>query len=106
MSNIDRIASVAVEFAAEVYSINEIKKAAYRVSDRVAVDIVPSQRTIVCTLRFHKNLTQSEADAVANDFRVEVLDQDLRRIVARETEAVRNAILSYAFSKTGLQEDE
>lgn len=39
-------------------------------------------------------------------FRNEVLDQDLRSIIAKETEAIRNAVLAFAFSKTGLQDGE
>jgi His-Xaa-Ser system protein HxsD len=35
-------------------------------------------------------------------FRNEVIDQDLRRRIARETENTRNLILAMAFSKTGL----
>ena len=41
-----------------------------------------------------------------DDFKKEVLDQDLRENIKRETEAVRNLILSHAFSKTGLIQDE
>ncbi len=39
-------------------------------------------------------------------FRNEVLDQDLRRTIARETASLRNAILAHAFSKTGIQGDD
>ena len=39
-------------------------------------------------------------------FKNEVLDQDLRSIIAKETEATRNAVLAFALSKTGLQGSE
>ena len=39
-------------------------------------------------------------------FRNEVLDQDLRAVIAKQTEATRNAVLAFALSKTGLQGGE
>ena len=37
-----------------------------------------------------------------DDFKKEVLDQDLREKLKVETEPVRNLILAHAFSKTGI----
>ena len=45
---------VSTEFAAEVFDLNSIKKAAYRVCDIAAVDIEPKEGRILCTLRFHQ----------------------------------------------------
>ena len=39
-----------------------------------------------------------------NEFKRELLDQQLRISIKKETEPQRNLILAYAFSKTGLQE--
>lgn len=98
-------ASVSVTFSAEVFPLDAIKRAAYRFCDRAAVDIVLMEEGFHCTLRFRSPLSSDAAERLADDFRVEVLDQDLRTTVARETEAIRNAVLAYAFSKTGLQEE-
>ena len=60
----------------------------------------------VCALTF---VSPSDADAVERakrDLQAEVLDQDLRASISRETEPVRNAILAMAFSRTGLQGSE
>ena len=83
-----------------------IKKAAYRFSDILTVDIVPHGPDIECTLQFHKRLTDAESRAAIAAFKSEVLDQDLRVTIAKETEGIRNAILAYALSKTGLQSGE
>jgi His-Xaa-Ser system protein HxsD len=37
------------------------------------------------------------------DFKRELIDQELRMKIKSETEAVRNLVLAYTFSRTGLQ---
>lgn len=91
-------------FAAELYSLDAIKRAAYRVSDRVIVEILQSSATITCILRPSPAARGGDTTQLEHDFRLEVLDQDLRARIAAETEPLRNLILSIAFSKTGLQE--
>jgi His-Xaa-Ser system protein HxsD len=91
----------------QTYDIVTVKKAAYRFSDVMSSDIIPHSNEIECILHFSpepKNEEQIERIVAA--FRNEVLDQDLRSIIAKETEAIRNAVLAFAFSKTGLQDGE
>jgi His-Xaa-Ser system protein HxsD len=95
--------SLTVTFSAQVYSVETIKKAAYRLSDLMSVDIRPSGDEIVCVVHFPSLQSEEDCQRGAAALRNEVLDQDLRSVVAKETEAVRNAVLAYAFSKTGLQ---
>jgi len=42
----------AIVFSSEVYSIEAIKKAAYRFSDMLSIDIIPGSSEIECTLHF------------------------------------------------------
>ena len=99
--------SRSVTFSAEVYSIETIKKAAYRFSDSLSIDIVPRLSEIECVLHFISDSKDEEhVDRILAAFKNEVLDQDLRTIIARETEATRNAVLAFALSKTGLQGSE
>ncbi len=98
--------SLTVAFSAQVYSVETIKKAAYRLSDLMSVDIRPSGDEIVCVIHFPPSQSEEDCQRGAAAFRSEVLDQDLRSVIAKETEAVRNAVLAYAFSKTGLQGGE
>lgn len=96
--------NVTTSFDAEVFPLDVVKKAAYRLSDRASFDIWRHKGDIMCRLDFPEPLSHSDAEALVIAFRNEVLDQDLRRIVAEETAPVRNAILAYAFSRTGLQD--
>ena len=98
--------SKTVSFSSHVYGLDEIKRAAYRFLDVMSVDVTPCGDEIVCTANFIQATNKDEAQKILNDFKIEVLDQDLRRAIAEETKEVRNAILAYAFSKTGLQDGE
>jgi His-Xaa-Ser system protein HxsD len=94
---------VTVSFPREAFDIEAIKRAAYRFSDRISVEFEIGERTIECTLHALTPPENGICETLSNEFRTEVLDQDLRIKVGAETESVRNLILSLAFSKTGLQ---
>jgi His-Xaa-Ser system protein HxsD len=99
--------SRTLAFSAHVYSLETIKKAAYRFSDVLSIDIVPRIDGVECILNFISDQKDEEhIDRILAAFKNEVLDQDLRAIIARETEATRNAVLAFALSKTGLQTSE
>jgi len=101
------LAPQTVLFSSRVYSIEIIKKAAYRLSDVVCIDIVPRLDEIECVLHFVSDVKdETMAQRIVIAFKNEVLDQDLRSIIAKETEATRNAVLAFALSKTGLQGGE
>ena len=102
-SEIDR---VTVSFDSRVYALNIIKKAAYRFLDRFVTEIGQNADSWACTLRFFNPVDRSTADSAIRELEAEVLDQDLRESIARETEPVRNAVLALAFSRTGLQGGE
>jgi His-Xaa-Ser system protein HxsD len=94
-------------FSSQVYSVETIKKAAYRCSDVLSVDINPRPGEIECILHFLSEPKEEErVQRIVAAFRNEVLDQDLRAVIAQETEATRNAVLAFALSKTGLQGGE
>jgi len=94
---------LALAFPRELHDPESLKRAAYRFSAQVAVEFVPSEREITCVLRPLRALSADDAVQMLNEFRIEVLDQDLRASIARETAATRTAILAYAFSRSGLQ---
>jgi His-Xaa-Ser system protein HxsD len=88
-----------LEFDPEAVDVDALQRAAYRLSDRLAIDIRVGQSLIECTLF----LTGSEdAETVVAEFRNEVIDAVLRRRIRDETEAARNLILALAFSRTGV----
>ena len=88
------------------YSIDAIQRAAYRLSEQLSVDIRSESSGYHCLLHLEGELTEDDAEALVADFRREVLDQVLRERIRRETEQVRNLILAFAFSNTGLAVEE
>ena len=96
---------VDVTFDSSVFSVDAVKMACYRFLDRFTSDIEVCGGEIVCHLNFDEKL-MSAPDAQVENFKKEVLDQDLRFKLKAETEPIRNLILAHAFSKTGLIADE
>jgi His-Xaa-Ser system protein HxsD len=68
----------------------------------MSVDILPRANETECILHFNPGQTNDDAERIVAAFRSEVLDQDLRSIIAKETEGVRNAVLAFALSKTSI----
>ena len=89
------------------YSLAAVKKAAYRLAARfTAVLGEVSESTVSVRLTFPKVVTEEEASEAARIFFQEILDQDLREQIARETAPLRDVILAHAYSRTGLPSDE
>ena len=95
-----------VRFSTRIFDVETIKKAAYRITGSCAVDFEVEGEDVICTLHPLAGSAAPLAAELANALRTEVLDQDLRRIVSAESTSIRNAVLAYAFSRTGLQEVE
>lgn len=93
---------IGVRLSSKVFDLDAVKKAAYSLSDKASVEIEINGEEISCTLRPLK--ATLELGILEDQFRRTVLDYDLRARISRETESVRNLVLSIAFSKTGLQE--
>ena len=97
--------AITVTFPADLYSLAAVKKAAYRFMDRATVDIRPTREGLECILQVAERFSATDLEAIVEDFKAEVLDQDLRESIAAETAPMRNAILAFAFSKTHLQSE-
>ena len=98
--------TVVVSFSASLFSIDVVKKAAYRFLDRCVPDFRIEGDNIICVLSLLEVVGDDSIQQITNDLRAEVLDQDLRRIVAEETSGIRNTILALAFSPTDLTDRE
>jgi His-Xaa-Ser system protein HxsD len=85
-----------LNFDVRVFSIDTIKRALYRFSDKCSFDIHLKDSDV--TVKIH---TSANDDLLAK-IKNEVLDQDLRDTLAKETANVRTLILANAFSNTGL----
>jgi His-Xaa-Ser system protein HxsD len=106
MASDQRIQTLTVTLDAKVYSLIAVKKAAYKHSHAFTADISILDEEIRCLINFQHAITEEQALRLTNEFKKEVLDQDLREKLKVETESVRNVILAHAFSKTGLINNE
>jgi His-Xaa-Ser system protein HxsD len=96
-------ATQTLELDSHVYGLEAVQKASYRFIDRLTVLISERESgTIVCEIDPVGGGTIA-FDVVLSDFKRELLDQQLRSKIKVETESVRNLILAYAFSRSGLQ---
>lgn len=88
-----------------VYGLNVIKKAAYKFSSEFSVSFEKiNDEQIKIYFDFNPSINPENKTEIIRQFQNELLDQDLREIVFKETENVRNLILAHAFSKTTLIE--
>ena len=92
---------VILEFDTGVYRLAAVKKAAYKFGGRCHVQIeMPTENRAKVTLRPKR--AEDDIRFIGGEFQNEVLDQDLREVVAEETLGVRNLLLAQAFSATSL----
>lgn len=90
-----------LRFDPSVYRLAAVKKACYKFADRCYVQIeIPVAGEITVNLKSRANDVGLED--IALDLQNEVLDQELREVVAEETAAIRNLLLAQAFSSTSL----
>ena len=85
-----------ITFDVDVFSLDTVKRALYRFSDKCSFDIQMKDKIITVTF-------QSQDDLITK-IKNEVLDQDLRDTLSKETANIRTLILANAFSNTGLIE--
>lgn len=87
-----------------VFPLDTIKRALYRFADRCSFDVHTSDKQIKIELHVAPNPSQLAVDELCSRIRNEVLDQDLRDTISKETANIRTLILANAFSHTGLIE--
>ena len=92
-------AEVKLAFEKRLFDHEVIKRALYRFADRCSCEIASDESHTLVTVRANDSEDPWHLEA---DIRNEVLDQDLRSSIAKETQHVRNLILASAFSKTNL----
>jgi His-Xaa-Ser system protein HxsD len=90
----------------KVCSIESAQKAAYRSINHFTINIQTSDTHLNCKLISNTGVSDEAFDYAVQEFRKNILDEELRLKLKKETEPVRNLILGIAFSKTGLQKDE
>lgn len=91
-----------LEIDEQIYCIEVVQKASYRFIDRLTILISKSDGKLTCEIEPVIG-TEAQLDENVANFKRELLDQQLRKQIKDETESARNLILSYAFSRSGLQ---
>lgn len=102
----EAVQSATITFDLKVFTLDCIKRASYRVTRNSSVEILAEDGVARCILHFSKPMSPDLAARTVEALRLEVLDQDLRGVVASETAHIRNAVLALAFSRSGLQSSE
>jgi His-Xaa-Ser system protein HxsD len=84
------------------YSVNALRKAAYRLAARCTIVIQDSRDPdrVEVEFRFGRDSTDEDVADVTNQFFRDATDYELRDRISTETAAVRNLILAHAFSRT------
>jgi|ERR1017187_1666256 His-Xaa-Ser system protein HxsD len=93
----------SLSLSTSVYSVEAVKKSAYKFADRTSIIINPGpDSTISLVFNFAGKYANRDPKQVIADFCNELLDQDLRERIKKEAEPLRNLILAHAFSRTSL----
>jgi len=87
-------------FDKKVFQIDTIKRALYRFADNCSFDISCVDDEIRVVIVTYNN----DINELIAKIRNEVIDQDLRDTISKETHDIRILILANAFSNTGLIE--
>jgi len=87
-------------------SLNSIKRAAYKYTDRCSVDLRIVDNEGLCIFNFKEQISDQEFEKFMIEFRNEVLDEELRAEIFSKTEPIRNLILAHAFSNANLEEND
>jgi His-Xaa-Ser system protein HxsD len=95
-----------VKFDKNIYGATSIKKAAYKLIEKMAVNIKEGAEFYEVEISFTKEISKDAKLHYLNDLKKEVLDQDLREKIKKDTESYRNLILAHVFSRTALINDE
>lgn len=93
---------IEVIYDSSLYPAEVIHKAAYRSLNKMTLNIKVVGSNFVCELQSNKNISDETFELAVEEFKKDVLDYLLRDKIKKESEPLRNLILSIAFSKTGL----
>jgi len=85
--------SLVIDVDTSLFCLSAIKKAAYKFGDRCHIQLGASEGGRISVTLKPKRASDN-LEFLAGEFHNEVLDQDLREIVAQETEGIRNLLLA------------
>lgn len=91
-----------------VHHIEAVKETCYRYASPYFARLrgVDEGEKALVAFQFPSTVNADEEERVVASFHQELLDQDLRQRVFRQTEAIRTLIFANAFANTTLTDDE
>jgi His-Xaa-Ser system protein HxsD len=93
-----KMTSETITVDGNIFSIETIKKTALRYSGHYWIDITHDAAVNRSIVTLTPKTEAPFSPFITSNFRQDLLDQDLREIVAKETHVVTNLILAQAFS--------
>lgn len=100
----EEVGHIELQFDSGVFSLDTIKRALYRFADLCSFDIETANQKITVILHIAVSANPIKINDLCARIRNEVLDQDLRDTIFKNTANIRTLILANAFSNTGLIE--
>jgi His-Xaa-Ser system protein HxsD len=97
---------VTLKLDTSIFSLEAIKKTAYKFAGQTSVTITPASASSVSVFfDFSGRYEKNDRRQIVADFCNELLDQDLREIIKKDTGPLRNLIIAHAFSRTSLAKE-
>ena len=97
---------INLEIDKGVYDLDTVKQAAYKFTDSCSFEFSVDDNVILVKITITEPLSNEQIKKIIQKFDNEILDQDLRKTIAKKTEHIRNVILANAFSNTNFIESE
>jgi His-Xaa-Ser system protein HxsD len=97
--------ALQLALSSEIYSVDAILRTCYWLTDRCYVHLSKTTDSQVLTTLIAKGGQEMETNAVAWQFLNELLDNQLRVSLQRETASIREMIVAQAFSDVDVIDD-
>lgn len=98
---------LAFEVDTSIYELDSILRAAYRLTDRCYVFLARDREAPrMVTVYLGAKSTRDDVDALAGELSNELIDQQLRTVLAHEAGPVRELIVAQAFAEGNLLDPE
>jgi His-Xaa-Ser system protein HxsD len=95
--------TLSIKFDSSIHTMSSIKKACYKFINQFGVKFNETGSGLIeVTFTSISPIDDKALKEISCEIQNEVLDQDLREEISKETENIRNLILAQAFSNTSL----
>ena len=99
-NNMEEISNegIKLDVSTEFYSRDAILEAMYRFTDRCYIELSPPSRQKTVQVHFTTKQDGINFSKIAKDFLNELIDQQLRYCIRRETQGIQERIIREAFT--------